>query len=388
MGRRDAARVPGRERRSPSVPGGGWTGGSQAASQARGAAPLPLFLPSFLPRLSRGSSSPAAPRRTWLHPPPPPQNQPAGQCGHGRGRVLGPGPLGERAGLPWRSCPDFCALPPASQATLVWFCSPLSPAPRSSLTPLSAPSPWSITSSHPLPSPRPRSAASARAGLSLRALTGPLFVLMLGPLPASEAPLLSPRMLSSIAAPSEAQVQSDIHPLLECPLSLPGWQVRAWRPPYSCPRLPRGRWGIKKGGFVSKTTGSQRRKSWPGVSLQPNPFTISGGTKQVPGETATSGRREGEGRQGLLESRDQDEAEWPSSAGPDQRAQAGSPGARSGPGQWQSAFKGFDLREVSALAKSGGPLACCLLLGIRVSGESFAGLCPRGRGFINTTQHP
>lgn len=65
---------------------------------------------------------------------------------------------------------------------------------------------------------------------------------------------------------------------------------------------------------MSKTTGSQRRKSWPGVSLKPNPFTISGGTKQVPGETATSGRREGEGRQGLLESRDQDEAEWPSSA--------------------------------------------------------------------------
>lgn len=117
MGRRDAARVPGRERRSPSVPGGGWTGGSQAASPARGAAPLPLLLPSSLPRLSRGSSSPAAPRRTWLHPPPPeptsgavrPRTWPGAGARTPRGAsrppvALVPGLLRSASGVPSHAC--------------------------------------------------------------------------------------------------------------------------------------------------------------------------------------------------------------------------------------------------------------------------------------------
>lgn len=68
-----------------------------------------------------------------------------------------------------------------------------------------------------------------------------------------------------------------------------------------------------------------------------------------------------------------------------QRSQAGSLGPRSGLRQRQDAFKGIDLREMSALAKSGGLLACCSLA--FESKESCEGLSPRSRGFINTAQH-
>lgn len=61
--------------------------------------------------LPPGPSSPAVPGRTQLHPPP----EPAGQCGGGQhppSQTLGPGPLGERAGLPW-----IFTLPPEFQVT-------------------------------------------------------------------------------------------------------------------------------------------------------------------------------------------------------------------------------------------------------------------------------
>ncbi|XP_036065265.1 uncharacterized protein LOC118597708 [Onychomys torridus] len=74
---------------------------------------------------------------------------------------------------------------------------------------------WSTTSSSPLPSPRPPSAASARAGLSLRALTGRLFVLMLGVRFPPARPLSSPHACSPAQPPRRRQFQSDIHPLLE-----------------------------------------------------------------------------------------------------------------------------------------------------------------------------
>lgn len=134
--------------------------------------------------LPPGPSSPAVPGRTQLHPPP----EPAGQCGGGQhppSQTLGPGPLGERAGLPW-----IFTLPPEFQVT------------RASLVLLSAEARTSLcshvplttllstTSSHPRPSPSLRSAASALAWLSHQALPSPPFVLVFGPLPASSAPLL------------------------------------------------------------------------------------------------------------------------------------------------------------------------------------------------------
>lgn len=91
---------------------------------------------------------------------------------------------------------------------LLWFCSQLHPAPSLLFSHVLLNTLWSTTSSLPFSSPSPPSAGLVLAGLSLDALTGPPFVLMRGPLPASEAPLLSPSTLFGIAAPSEARIQS------------------------------------------------------------------------------------------------------------------------------------------------------------------------------------
>lgn len=97
--------------------------------------------------LPPGPSSPAVPGRTQLHPPP----EPAGQCGGGQhppSQTLGPGPLGERAGLPW----IFTCLPSSKSPVLLWFCCPLRPAPHSALTSLSPHSPvHHVFSSPPFP---------------------------------------------------------------------------------------------------------------------------------------------------------------------------------------------------------------------------------------------
>lgn len=76
--------------------------------------------------------------------------------------------------------------------------------------------------------------------------------------------------------------------------------------------MPGGLWEIKRGGFaLDYRITVEKVLTWG--QAQAKPFHNQWGTKQVPGEAATSGRRVGEESQGLLESRGKEEAGWPSS---------------------------------------------------------------------------
>lgn len=147
-------------------------------------------------------------------------------------------------------------------------------------------------------------------------------------------------------------------------------------------------WGIKRGGFaLDYRITVEKVLTWG--QAQAKPFHNQWGNQTGPrrgrnkwaqsggGESGSPGKqRQGGGRVALLAAE----------LGPgQQRSQAGSLGPRSGLRQRQDAFKGIYLREMSALAKSGGLLACCSLA--FESKESGAGLSPRSRGFINTAQH-
>lgn len=140
MGKRGAARAPGA--RMPESLRVGWRVdwprllqcSSRLPPQLEAGKPHPSF--SSQPSSLLLPPSPAVPGRTRLYPPP----EPAGQCGGGQhppSQALGPGPLGERAGLPSPKSP-----------VLLGFCGPLRPAPRSALVSLS---PLSCPPSLPIP---------------------------------------------------------------------------------------------------------------------------------------------------------------------------------------------------------------------------------------------
>lgn len=241
--------------------------------------------------LPPGPSSPAVPGRTQLHPPP----EPAGQCGGGQhppSQTLGPGPLGERAGLPW-----IFTLPPEFQVT------------RASLVLLSAEARTSLCSHVPLTTLL--STTSSHPALPLASGLQPL--LLLGfptrrcqALPLSwysvrfppPQPLSSPlSTLSSPAAPSEAQVQGN-RCFLPARPSLRGWQVRAWRPPYSCPRLPGGHWEIKKRAVCVKDCRITAEKVLTWGQPQAKPFYNQSGNQAGPRRVRNKWAQRGGGEAG------------------------------------------------------------------------------------------
>lgn len=183
MGRRGAARAPGA--RMPESLCAGWRVdwprllqcSSRLPPQLEAGKPHPSF--SSQPSSLLLSSSPAVPGRTRLYPPP----EPAGQCGGGQhppSQALGPGPLGERAGLLWIFTPPLESQVTRASVVLRSAEARTSLCSRVPLTTLR-----STISSHPRPFPSLRSAASALAWLSHHALPGPPFVSVFRPLPAS-----------------------------------------------------------------------------------------------------------------------------------------------------------------------------------------------------------
>lgn len=300
MGKREAQRgPPGRECQSPSVPGGGWTGPG-SCSAAQGCLPSSrlgsLTTPPSLLSPPPPSSLPALPLQLCLAGPSftRPQNQRGSAAADSilRPRHWGQDPSGSG---PASRGSSRC-LPSSKSPVLLWFCCPLRPAPHSALTslsPLSCP-PRLLIPALPLASGLQPLLLLGFPTRRCQALPLSWYSVRFPP----PQPLSSPlSTLSSPAAPSEAQVQGN-RCFLPARPSLRGWQVRAWRPPYSCPRLPGGHWEIKKRAVCVKDCRITAEKVLTWGQPQAKPFYNQSGNQAGPRRVRNKWAQRGGGEAG------------------------------------------------------------------------------------------
>lgn len=179
---------------------------------------------------------------------------------------------------------------------LLWFCCPLRPAPRSALTSLSTL--LSTTSSHLLPSPSPRVCSlwsclafpphAVRPSLCLGAQSASR---LLGPSPPHSHALQPSRSVGGIGLGRSVPSSSSS-------ILAGGLQVRAWRPPYSCPRLPGGRWGIKKRSVCVKDCRITAEKVLTWGQPQAKPFYNQSGNQAGPRRDRNKWAQRGGGEAG------------------------------------------------------------------------------------------